>query len=170
MAQNHDTPALTIGRLLKAQRRTVAVAESCTGGQLGACITSVGGSSDYFLGGVIAYSNDVKARVLGVDLALLQREGAVSGPVAREMARGVRQLLGADIGIAVTGIAGPGGGSPGKPVGLVILALADARGCRVQRLNLSGDRGAVRDSSCRAALTMLKECLVPKGDPHGQED
>jgi len=130
---------------------------------LGSRLTSLSGSSGYFRGGVTAYSNDVKVGILGVDPGMLAREGAVSAPVASEMARHVRAKLGADIGVGITGIAGPGGAAPGKPVGLVFVALADARECRVERFSFSGERGAVRSSGCRAALTMLKECLEAKG-------
>ena len=120
-----------VGHLLAEKGLTVAVAESCTGGLIAHRLTNVPGSSAYFLGGVVAYANEVKERVLGVRPETLRRYGAVSREVALEMARGVRRLLGADIALSATGIAGPAGGTPEKPVGLVYVALvaADCERC-----------------------------------------
>jgi PncC family amidohydrolase len=148
-----------IGRRLREQRRTLAVAESCTGGLLGARLTSVAGSSDYFLGGIIAYANAVKTDGLGVDAGDLEREGAVSAVVAGQMADGIRLRFGSEIGIGVTGIAGPGGATLGKPVGLVYVALTHGGERRVQRHVLPGDRVAVRDAAVEAALNLLLEYL-----------
>ncbi|PIQ81651.1 MAG: competence/damage-inducible protein A [Candidatus Omnitrophica bacterium CG11_big_fil_rev_8_21_14_0_20_64_10] len=144
---------------LKRRRKTVAVAESCTGGGLGQRITGVSGASDVFLGGVIAYHNRIKEKHLGVSAAILKRHGAVSAPVARAMALGVRRMTGADYGVAVTGIAGPTGGSKGKPVGLVFIAWAGPAGCRVRKFRFAGDRPAVRFRATQRALDQLR--LMP---------
>jgi PncC family amidohydrolase len=134
---------------------TVAVAESCTGGLVGHLITEVAGSSGYFLGGSIVYGDVVKESQLGVSSDVLVSHGAVSAQVAVAMAQGVRERLGADVAVAVTGIAGPEGGSPSKPVGLTYVAVADASGSEVQRYTWSGDRTANKLSSAEAALEML---------------
>jgi PncC family amidohydrolase len=146
-------------RLLTERGLTLAVAESCTGGLVGHRITNVPGSSACFRGGVIAYHNDVKGALLNAPADVLAREGAVSEGVAVTMARGVRERLGADIGLAVTGIAGPAGGTPEKPVGLVYIALADADGAVAKRHVWSGDRRQNKESSAEAALQMLKHHL-----------
>ncbi len=152
--------ARTVGDVLRARGWTLAVAESCTGGLLGHLITDVAGSSDYFVGGVIAYSNAAKQELLGVRTATLAQYGAVSEPAAREMAARARHLLRADVALAVTGIAGPGGGTLEKPVGLVYIALdaADRRECR--RYVWDGDRTTNKLQSARAALTILCEWLT----------
>ena len=150
-----------IGRRLSARALTLAVAESCTGGLLGHRITSVSGSSAYFVGGVIAYANEVKARTLGVDAAALAREGAVSEAVARQMAEGVRRALGADVGVGITGVAGPSGGSAAKPVGLVFVAVAGPGGAVAREFRFGGDRTAVKTSASEAALEMLTQYLQP---------
>jgi PncC family amidohydrolase len=148
---------LRIARTLADAGATVAVAESCTGGLISQRITSVGGSSRYFRGAIVAYSNAVKQRLLGVSKQVLERAGAVSEPVARRMAEGVRDALGSDYGVAVTGIAGPEGGSPEKPVGLVFVAVADTKGCVVKRFEFEGDRGAVRQAAAHEALSLLAD-------------
>jgi PncC family amidohydrolase len=145
-----------VGALLLGRGMTLAVAESCTGGLIGHRLTNVPGSSAYFLGGCVTYGNRAKETVLGVEHDLLDREGAVSAAVARAMARGVRRLLDADMALAVTGIAGPSGGSPEKPVGLVFIALDSSRGTEVARHLFTGDRGAVKEQSADAALSMVK--------------
>jgi nicotinamide-nucleotide amidase len=137
----------------------LAVAESCTGGLIGERITNIPGSSDIFLGGVIAYDNAVKVRALGVSEETLQRNGAVSEEVALEMAAGVKTRLAADVGISVTGIAGPGGGSPEKPVGLVWIAV-DIRDAKARRFHLIGDRTEIRQRAAQAALEMVRRALV----------
>ena len=129
-----------VGRLLAERGLTVAVAESCTGGLIAHRLTNVPGSSRYFLGGVVAYANEVKEGVLGVRSETLRRHGAVSQETALEMARGVRRLLGADIALSATGIAGPAGGTPEKPVGLVYVALA-AEDCERCERHLWHDAG-----------------------------
>ena len=148
-------PAERLGELLRTAGLTVAVAESCTGGLLGSRITEAPGSSDYFLGGVIVYSNEVKEKLLQISPRLLNEVGAVSTEVAVAMAEGVRQLLGADIGIAITGIAGPAGAAPGKPVGLVYVALSAADGRWCDRHLFPEDRAGNRTRSVEAALRMV---------------
>ena len=138
---------------------TLAVAESCTGGLIGHRITSVAGCSAYFAGGVIAYSNDVKVRELGVRKDVLRKHGAVSGLVALQMAAGARSRFRVDFAVAVTGIAGPGGGSAGRPVGLVFVAVAGKGGCEVRRFEFKGNRISVQKASCRSALEMVWEFL-----------
>jgi len=144
---------------LLAFEQTVAVAESCTGGGVGVRLTARSGSSEYFLGGVIAYANRIKTALLGVQESILEKHGAVSEPVAEEMAIGVRERCAADYGIGVTGIAGPGGGSEAMPVGLVYVAVASRRGCQVLELRVAGDRSAIREESVDAALGLLLETL-----------
>ena len=156
-----------VGNLLKAEGWSLAVAESCTGGLIGHRITSVSGSSDYFLGGIIAYSNDVKIRELGVKPRVLARDGAVSEDVARQMASGVSRRLRADLGLGVTGIAGPGGGTAKKSVGLVFISVAHGARSQVRRFVFSGDRIRVKMAASAAALKMLKEYLQEKGAHHG---
>jgi PncC family amidohydrolase len=138
-----------------AKHLTVASAESCTGGLLADRITNVPGSSDYYLGGVVSYAYSAKETLLGVDHGLLLREGAVNATVARQMARGVRERLGTDAGIGITGIAGPSGGSPDKPVGLVWIGLADARSDHAERFLWESDRVGNKRLSVEAALKML---------------
>ena len=148
-----------VGRKLVARHRTLAVAESCTGGLIAHRITNVPGSSDYFLGGVVAYSNRSKSALLGVRAAYLAQFGAVNEMVARKMAEGVRERFEADCGVAVTGIAGPGGGSAEKPVGLVFIALATERGTEAARCLFRGTRDKVKQQTADAALKMLLEVL-----------
>ena len=151
-----------VGEQLRARRWKLAVAESCTGGLLGHLITEVAGSSDYFVGGVIVYSNEAKEELLAVPRETLEHHGAVSEPAARQMALGVRRLLGADVGLSVTGIAGPGGGSADKPVGLVYVALDADDGQECRRVVWDGDRHENKARSARAALGMLWEYLAPR--------
>jgi nicotinamide-nucleotide amidase len=147
--------------LCRSRGLTIAVAESCTGGLLGARLTAIPGSSDVVLGGVIAYSNGVKVTHLGVQPATLAAHGAVSEETAREMARGARERFGTDIGFGITGVAGPGGGSPEKPVGTVWVAV-DVRGHepRVQRSPGIGDRAEIRFRATQFALDMLRRLLL----------
>ena len=149
-----------VGRLLRRQGKTLATAESCTGGYLGKLLTDIPGSSDFYQGGIISYSNALKIRHLEVSPAALDRWGAVSEPVACQMARGVRSWSGADLGISVTGIAGPSGGSPEKPVGLVYLGLSDSLETRARELLLEGDREAIRLRACRIALDWVRRHLT----------
>lgn len=155
-----DTLEGVVGRLLVERRKTLAVAESCTGGGLSNRITDVPGSSRYFRGSVIAYHNDLKRAYLGVPAATLARHGAVSIRVARKMAEGVRRLSGSDVGLAVTGIAGPSGGTPRKPVGLVYLGLADAHRTVSRRCQFLGDRSAIKGQAVQTALDWLRRYLL----------
>ncbi len=151
---------VVVGRLLAERRATVATAESCTGGLLGGRLTAAAGSSLYYPGGVIAYSNTVKIRELGVAPDLIARCGAVSEETARAMAVGVRERFGADYGVAVTGIAGPGGGTVDKPVGLVYLAVADAQATVARRHQFTGARARIRDWTVQFALDLLRRRLL----------
>jgi competence/damage-inducible protein CinA-like protein len=136
----------------------LAVAESCTGGLLGERITNIPGSSDVFLGGVIAYDNDVKRNLLGVQAEDIERHGAVSEAVALQMASGIREKLGADVGVSVTGIAGPGGGTTEKPIGLVWIAVHAAE-VKARRFHVGGDRAEIRQRAAQAALEMVRRAL-----------
>ncbi len=137
----------------------LATAESCTGGLVAKAITDIAGSSEYFPGGIVSYSNEAKARLLGVPEDQLEAHGAVSAQVARAMALGALERLGADVALAVTGVAGPGGGSAAKPVGLTYVAVADGQGVEVRRFVWIGDRAANREASARAALELLRARL-----------
>lgn len=150
-----ETLARRVGEQLRAQQLTLAVAESCTGGALSDAITDIAGSSDYFLGGIIAYANEAKQRLLVVPAQVLQTHGAVSPQVAEAMAEGARRLLDADLAVAITGIAGPTGGTPDKPVGLVYIALAGEGGTRVECYRWSGSRRENKEASVRAALELV---------------
>ncbi|MGY6528623.1 MAG: competence/damage-inducible protein A [Cyanobacterium sp.] len=157
-----DTLASVVGDLLKGKKQTLAVAESCTGGGLGAMLTDIEGSSSYFVGGVIAYSNEVKIKLLGVSEDDLETEGAVSATVAKQMAIGVMNKLGTDWGIGITGIAGPGGGTESKPVGLVYIGIASAKGeIYSYRDTYGSNRGRylVRYLSACNALDKLRRML-----------
>jgi PncC family amidohydrolase len=159
----HTTLESVVGELLRQQRLTLAVAESCTGGLIGHRLSNVPGSSEYFLGDVVAYSYEAKERLLDVSHDVIVREGAVSEAVALAMARGVRRLLDADLALGVTGIAGPGGGMPAKPVGLVYIALVTPQGERVVRHVWRGARLANKQQSAEAALALLRDYLAGEG-------
>ena len=148
-----------IARLLGRAGQSLACAESCTGGLIAARLTDLAGISAVFRGGVVAYANEVKRLCLGVDEAILATEGAVSASCAAAMAEGVRERLKSDWGVATTGIAGPSGATPGKPVGLVFIAVAGVHGTVVERLLLDGDRAAIRDQAATRALALLLERL-----------
>ena len=152
-----------VGDLLRLHGQTLAIAESCTGGLLAGRVTEIGGSSDYFLGAAVTYANAAKALLLGVDPATLERHGAVSEETAREMALGARRLFGATIGVSVTGIAGPGGGTPEKPVGTVHIALDASDGAREhKKLLLPGERSLVRRWTTSVALSMIRKHLLAR--------
>jgi len=153
-----DSLASVVLEQLRQRGETLAVAESCTGGGLGAALAAVPGASDVFLGGVIAYANSVKQGLLGVPSALLEVHGAVSDPVAQAMAEGVRRATGADWALAITGVAGPGGGSAEKPVGLVHLAVAGPAGCSSEGVRFSPSRGRdwIQTLSAGEALNRLR--------------
>lgn len=154
--------AKSVVRLLRRRRLTVAVAESFTGGRLQDVLTNVSGSSGVFVGGVVAYHNRVKTRTLGVPTRLLARRGAVSPEVALTMARAARRLWGADVGIATTGIAGPTGATPGKPIGLSIVAAVRGRRALVDRRVHRGNRQAVKSAAVRQALRLVRQLLGHK--------
>ena len=154
------TVAEKLVELLKAQGLTCATAESCTGGGVGSAITAVPGSSAVFAGGVISYSNEVKAEVLGVSRDDLARVGAVSSEVAAQMAEGARRLLKTDMAVSLTGIAGPDGGTETKPVGLVWFGLATKAGVRTEKAIFRGDRAQVRAQAVTHALGMLTVAAV----------
>lgn len=143
------------GEALQRRGWTLATAESCTGGLIGALITAIPGSSAYYVGGIIAYSNEVKMTHLAVSTELLASAGAVSAESAQAMAEGVRSRIGADIAVATTGIAGPGGGAAEKPVGLVYVAVATADRTRCERFLFDGDRIANQQAAAREALNLL---------------
>ena len=145
-----------VGMYLVMRQKTVAVAESCTSGLLAERLTRNSGSSSYFVGGAVCYSNELKTRLAGVPQALIEEHGAVSQPTARAMAEGIRARTGAAIGIAITGIAGPTGGTPEKPVGLVFIGLADDRGTQVREFRFPGDRERVRQWASLMALEMIR--------------
>jgi nicotinamide-nucleotide amidase len=155
-----ETMEEVVGRRLAITGFTLSVAESCTGGLISQRLTNVPGASKYFLEGVVTYSNQSKTRLLGVDKKLIKEFGAVSQQVARDMARGVRHKAKTDFGLAITGIAGPDGGSEEKPVGLVYVALADDAHTEHKRFVIPGDRELIRWRASQAALDMLRRRLI----------
>ena len=148
-----------IAQALLRQRLTLAVAEASTGGALADALTARPGASAFFLGGVVPYSNSSKERLLGVPAETLARYGAVSAEAAAALATGVRQAFQSDLGLAVTGILGPGGGTPAKPVGLTYIALAGPDGCRIACHQFEGDRAANKAQAVQAALSLLLEAV-----------
>ncbi len=159
-AMNGETLEEVVGRMLSESGETLAVAESCTGGLIGMRLTEVPGSSAYFLEGAVTYSNEAKMRTLGVPETTLAEHGAVSAETAEAMAGGIRERAGADYGIAVTGIAGPGGGSAEKPVGTVFIGYSDKSQTRSMRFNFPGDRFLIRWRSSQAALDYLRRRML----------
>jgi nicotinamide-nucleotide amidase len=155
-----DDMAAVVGEMLRARGLTVCTAESCTGGLIAKRFTDTAGSSDYFLGGVVTYSNRLKTVLLGVDEAVLAAHGAVSEQVAEAMARRARERLGADCAISVTGIAGPGGGTQEKPVGLVYIGTALRDDLRVDRFNMFTTRTEIRERTAQTAMDLLRRRLV----------
>ena len=153
-----DVAGLVLERA-RSQGRRIAVAESCTGGLLGGRLTAISGSSDVFVGGIIAYDNSVKREHLGVPDSDLREHGAVSETVVRRMATGARERFQVDIGIAITGVAGPGGGTPGKPVGTVWIAVDLGGETTARRLNLIGDRAEIRERAAQAALDLTRKVM-----------
>jgi nicotinamide-nucleotide amidase len=150
-----------VADLLRGRGLTIATAESCTGGLLAARLTDLAGSSDYVQGGLVVYSNEAKAALAGVDPALIVRVGAVSLEVAEALADGARAALDADVGVGITGVAGPGGGTPEKPVGLVWLSVAGPGDARLTRsVNLPGNRADIRDRSTTVAMHLVRRLLV----------
>jgi nicotinamide-nucleotide amidase len=156
---------LVVGCLLRDRGATLSTAESCTGGLLAAKITDVPGSSDYFVRGLVTYSDQSKTELLGVSRTTLEAEGAVSEAVAKAMAEGCRRISQTDYALAITGLAGPSGGTPDKPVGLVYLALADTNSVVAKRVLFGSHptRQEIRDRSCKTAMNMLRLRLL--GEP-----
>ena len=154
--RDQETMIGIVGQLLKNEQLTIATAESCTGGLLGAALTQEPGSSGFYLGGVVSYANSLKQGLLGVSAESLNKYGAVSEEVAREMAAGIRAKAGADLAISTTGIAGPDGGSAQKPVGLVYVGLAAPEGIQVEKIQLYGERESVRQLTVQAALNKVR--------------
>ncbi|MFQ6132193.1 MAG: competence/damage-inducible protein A [Armatimonadota bacterium] len=157
---DEQTLESVVGALLVERGLTLSVAESCTGGLIASRVTDVPGSSRYFLGGAVTYSDAEKQRLLDVPSSMLETHGAVSEPVARAMAEGSRRSTGSDVAVAATGIAGPGGGTPEKPVGLVYIALSVEEGTACERLHLHGDRDQVKWRTSQAALDMIRMWLL----------
>jgi nicotinamide-nucleotide amidase len=158
--EGEDTLELVTGRLLTEHRKTLAVAESCTGGMIGQLLTDAPGSSAFFKGGVVAYWNEAKAALLDVPEDVLAEHGAVSDPTARAMAEGARARFGTDLAVATTGIAGPTGGSANKPVGLIYVALASAEGSQVRELQLAFDRERNRRLTAQIAIDWVRRHLL----------
>lgn len=150
---------LELGRALREKGWTACTAESCTGGLVAGAMTSVSGSSDWFVGGVVAYANEVKAGLLGVQWQTLSRHGAVSGPTVAEMAPGAARATGANVAVALSGIAGPSGGTPDKPVGTVWIGWSWPGGESQQCFVFSGDRDSVREQSVEAAIRGLLDAV-----------
>ncbi len=158
-SDNGDSMEQIVGYYLQMRNATLAVAESCTGGLVGERITSVSGSSRYFLGGAVVYSNQMKTDMAGVPARLIEKEGAVSSKVAVALAEGIRAFCGATLGLGVTGVAGPNGGTPEKPVGLVFHALASETGTEVIERKFAGDRKRIRWFASQQALDMVRRKL-----------
>ena len=148
---------LTCNVLEKLAGRTLCTAESCTGGGIGAALTSVPGSSEVYKGGIISYTNEVKQKLLGINPILLKNLGAVSAPIAEAMAMGARNALKADVAVSVTGLAGPGGDDRGNPVGLVFIGYVDEKRVTSRRFVFSGDREEVRKQAVEEALKLILE-------------
>ena len=160
MEEGKQPIEVRLGALLRERQLTMATAESCTGGSIAGLMTSVPGSSDYFLGGVVSYCNEVKHRVLGVSTEDLQTYGAVSRPVVEQMVRGAMRVIGADCAVATSGVAGPGGGTPAKPVGTVWMAAACGERLIAQCCHFGPrSRQANIQASVEAALGLLEDLL-----------
>ena len=156
---HHSPPENRVISYLIDSGKTIATAESCSGGLIAHRLTNVPGASTPFIGGIVAYSNQVKMNLLAVPPSTLEIHGAVSEETARAMAEGARQTLGTDLAIAVTGIAGPGGGTAEKPVGLVYMAVASAGDTRAAKCQFQGDRESIKMQTADAALNLVWECL-----------
>ena len=159
-SDHDDTLEAAIGRLLHENGKTLSVAESCTGGNISALMTSVSGSSEYYLGSVISYANSVKTQVLGVPDEIISAHGAVSSECVAAMAEGVRRLTGSDYSVATSGIAGPGGGSEQKPVGLVWIAVCSEKGTETYSLRFRHDRKRNIERFTASALNLLRLKVV----------
>lgn len=162
-----ETLEVLIGNALRERGLRLGLAESCTGGLVGHRLTNVPGSSTYYMGSVTAYAYEAKVRLLGVKWSTLEKFGAVSAETVTEMALGSRRALAADIGIAISGIAGPGGGTPEKPVGTVWMALSAADGTWTRKFHFEGDRLAVKEQAAEAALALGIEYLEQEDKQDG---
>ncbi|HWV45277.1 MAG TPA: competence/damage-inducible protein A [Nitrospira sp.] len=163
-AEGQDTLEEVVGRLLRQQKLTVAVAESCTGGLIGYRLTQIPGSSVYVDRGALCYSNQAKMDMLGVPAHLIEQYGAVSREVAESMAKGMRDRAGASVALSVTGIAGPGGATETKPVGLVYIGLDGGGGVMTKEFRFHGDRSVIRRRAAQAALDLLRQWLIARGE------
>lgn len=152
--------AMAAALILKKHSCTIAIAESCTGGEISASLTAIPGASMYFLGACVAYSNEIKTRILKIDSRLLKKEGAVSNSTALGMAKNIRRMYRSHFGLSVTGIAGPKGAEPSKPVGTVFIGLAWKGGHVVEKHRFSGSRESVRAKSANAALFLLRNAVA----------
>jgi nicotinamide-nucleotide amidase len=161
-----QTLEFVVADALTLNRATISTAESCTGGLLAERLTRVPGSSNYFLGGVVSYSNTLKSAWVDVPAAMIESHGAVSAEVAQALADGIRRRTGSTLGIGITGVAGPGGGTPEKPVGLVHIALADGKAPVERGINFPGDRDRVRWQAAQTALDMVRRYLIYAGGKH----
>ena len=157
---NEDTLPVVVANLLLQQKLTLAAAESCTGGLLAKMLTDMPGSSKYFWGGVVSYSNEAKTKILGINDKNIFQYGAVSEPVARDMAVQIRKIASSAIGVSITGIAGPEGGSKTKPVGTVYIGIDSQQGTQVKQLHFVGNREAIRTLSAKSALDWLRRLLL----------
>ncbi len=160
MEEREDQLAARLGAALRAAGKTIACAESCTGGLVTSRLTDIPGSSDYVMGSVVSYTNDIKERLVGVRHETLAAHGAVSPETAREMADGIRRVIRTDLGLGITGIAGPGGGTAAKPVGLVYIAVSSEKGTRVTENHFSGTRTEVKRQTSDAALALALDALT----------
>ena len=150
----------TIGDCLRAKGWTISIAESCTGGLICDRMTDISGSSDYFLGGMVNYSNESKEKHLGIPMRYVKKYGAVSPGVAKRMARGVRKTFGTTFGLSTTGVAGPTGGTERSPVGRVFIGLADGKKTWVKRLDLKGNRRQIKEEAAQESLQFFYEIIL----------
>ena len=160
MEEREDQLAARLGAALRAAGKTIACAESGTGGLVTSRLTDIPGSSDYVMGSIVSYTNDIKERLVGVRHETLAAHGAVSPETAREMADGIRRVIRTDLGLGITGIAGPGGGTAAKPVGLVYIAVSSEKGTRVTENHFSGTRTEVKQQTSDAALALALDALT----------
>ena len=160
MEEREAQLAARLGAALRAAGKTIACAESCTGGLVTSRLTDIPGSSDYVMGSIVSYTNDIKERLVGVRHETLAAHGAVSPETAREMADGIRRVIRTDLGLGITGIAGPGGGTAAKPVGLVYIAVSSEKGTRVTENHFSGTRTEVKQQTSDAALALALDALT----------
>ena len=159
-AQGEETLEEVVGRLLKERELSIAVAESCTGGNIANLLTNISGSSDYFERGVVSYSNGSKVEMLQVDEDIIQKYGAVSPEVAEQMSKGIKSISGTDLGLSITGILGPTGATPGKPIGLVYISICDINSCIIRKFLFGEDRLLNKQRATQAALDMIRKHIL----------